>query len=127
MLGFALAFVTAQSVAWADCCCGSLCRHKNECTGCGPQDRCPGGESSTSSCCDEDASQPAKTCSHQEPSSEIDGAPADAPPTPPAAAEIFLPLDLPAMDLVRTPVETGPPRAGPLDALPRHLALHVLI
>ena len=82
-LGLLAAFATAQSVSWADCCCGSLCEHKNECAGCGPADGCPGG--GKAGCCDE-APTPHRTCSHAEPSSEIVVVAAEAAPAPVAHA-----------------------------------------
>lgn len=133
LLGLALTFVSGQAVSWADCCCGSFCQHKNECTGCGPEDTCPGGgeqkAESKSSCCDEDESQPKKTCSHFEPSSEIDSL--DGSTTFPPIAEVVIPLDWAPLSHqpagVSFQVATGPPRAGPEKALPLHLFLSVLL
>jgi hypothetical protein len=128
----AVAFASAQAFSWADCCCGSFCQHKNACTGCGPQDNCPGGESpheSKSSCCDQDESAPQKTCSHFEPSSEIDRGSADAVPMPPAVllapAPVVFTLPIPSEQTLPS-IDTGPPRAGPGDSLPLHLFLSIL-
>ncbi|HEX7899948.1 MAG TPA: hypothetical protein VF950_19430 [Planctomycetota bacterium] len=120
LLGLSLVFAGSQVVAWADCCCGSFCRHKNACTGCGPEDACPGGSEKRarkSSCCDEDASQPRKTCTHVEPSSEIDHVSADAHAAPPAPLDCVPDVETYARPVFLapplTPPDTGPPRAGP--------------
>lgn len=127
-LGVALAFMAAQAISWADCCCGTFCQHKNSCTGCGPSDGCPGGEQAAgeSSCCDEKESSPRKTCSHLEPSSEIVIDAADAPLASAAIVEFLSPIELFPKDLSGeslSPVDTGPPRAGP----PHHLALYLAL
>ena len=127
VLGLSLWFLTGQSVAWADCCCGSFCRHKNACTGCGPEDACPGGEgrAKKSSCCDEEESRSDQTCSHLEPSSEIDTCSADNVPAQVAEQVVHLDLSLPTAPPA-PPVQafdTGPPRAGPPDALRPHLLI----
>ena len=122
MVFLTLAFSTAQSVSWADCCCGSFCEHKNTCTGCGPEDECPGA-GATSSCCDRKESPKPKTCSHLEPSSEIESGPVDGTVPPPAVIEpawligpvVPDPSPFPAPAIV----DTGPPR-------PIHLDLSVL-
>jgi len=130
LLALALTFAASQAVTWADCCCGTFCQHKNACTGCGPEDACPGGQKK-SSCCDEDESQSKETCSHVEPSSEIDTAAVDVriPPQPTLdlAPHLILsaPPPRPAPPMVA--MDTGPPRAGPSDALPLHLYLSVLL
>ncbi len=130
VLSLSLCLAAAQAVSWADCCCGSFCQHKNACTGCGPEDACPGGApkpETRASCCDEAASPPQRTCSHQEPSSEIDSAPTDGPAAPRVPLEPLFLVDVPAVpDRTPAPPDTGPPRAGPQDALPRHLFLSVL-
>ena len=133
LLGLALIFVSGQVVSWADCCCGSFCQHKNACTGCGPEDTCPGGgeqkAGSKTSCCDEDESQPKKTCSHLEPSSEIDTV--DSSTTIPTISEWVITLDLdllPAqLDRDTFQLNCGPPRASPQGVLPLHLLLSVLL
>jgi hypothetical protein len=130
-LGLTLAFVAGQSLSWADCCCGALCRHKNTCTGCSPQDHCPGGEKKNpaSSCCEEEESAPRKTCSHQEPSFEIDSVSGDSAPALFATMAPLLPIDglfSVTPDFSAPKVETGPPRAAPGDSLPLHLVLSVL-
>jgi hypothetical protein len=122
-LGLALLFVASQSVSWADCCCGSFCRHKNACTGCPPGEACPGGEQKTrtSSCCGEEESAPETTCSHFEPSSEIDTVSADAVGAAPAIVEFIASVEFfPAapQDHPVPPKETGPPRAAPPCRLP---------
>jgi hypothetical protein len=40
LLGLTLLIGAAQSVSWADCCCGSFCQHKNACDGCGSEEAC---------------------------------------------------------------------------------------
>jgi len=115
LIVLALAFVASQGVSWADCCCGSFCEHKNTCTGCGPEDNCRGGAEKPA-CCDQEESQPQKTCSHLEPSSEIDSVDVDGTAVP-LIVESFTAVDLvpPATapsTLVR--VDTGPPRPLPL-------------
>ena len=131
VLGLALSFIAAQAVSWADCCCGSLCEHKNACAGCPPGKSCPGREQKATkpSCCDQDESAPEKTCSHLEPSSEIDTVSADTACPPPSIVEFIAPLDLLPVVLVERhvpPQDTGPPRAGPSRHLPLHLSLSVL-
>ncbi len=115
MVVLTLAFSTAQSVSWADCCCGSFCEHKNTCTGCGPEDNCLG---QTASCCDQKESQPKKTCSHLEPSSEIESGSIDGPdltwnfnPVIFPTIDLALPVPPPAPAPVQ--VDTGPPRPIP--------------
>ena len=130
-LALALLFVTAQGVSWADCCCGSFCQHKNTCTGCPPGKGCPGGKQKTekASCCGEDESAPRKTCSHLEPSSEIDTVSADAVYAPPSLTELMAPPDLLPVGLwerLVPPQDTGPPRAGPSEHLPLYLSLSAL-
>lgn len=124
VLGLSLTFAASQAVAWADCCCGPFCAHKNACTGCGPEDGCPGGPE-RASCCEDQENGPDTACSHQEPSSEIDGTSSPAPDVAPDLAAPILPaLALPAPPAsvtVRRPA-TGPPRAGPLPS-PRPVLL----
>lgn len=111
-----LAFSTVQSVSWADCCCGSFCEHKNTCTGCGPEDRCR-GRAQTASCCDQEETQPQKTCSHLEPSSEIETGSVDRPELQPFLVEgtgwidSALPASPPSPP--PPPVDTGPPQPIP--------------
>lgn len=129
--GLLVSFLSAQAVSLADCCCGSFCQHKNTCTGCKSGDACPGGERAPEkpSCCGEDGTAPKKTCSHLEPSSEIDRVAADTPQAPPLMVFDLVPIHLYGVchEEQGTPaIDTGPPRAGPQDALPRHLYLSVL-
>ena len=123
VLALSMVFLTSQALSWADCCCGTFCQHKNACTGCGPEDACPGGDgrARTASCCDEEESSSEKTCSHLEPSSEIDTCAADGVPAPAAAVELAVPPDLSMPTEPTAPrvpaFDTGPPRAGPPGAL----------
>ena len=121
MVLLTLSFGTAQAVSWADCCCGSFCEHKTTCTGCGPEDNCR-GNAGTSSCCDPEGSHQ-KTCSHLEPSSEIETVAVEGPDLSPAVIELLPAVDavlpVPSPAPAPAPVDTGPPR-------PLHLDLSVL-
>ncbi len=116
MVFLTLAFSTAQSVSWADCCCGSFCEHKNTCTGCGPEDHCR-GRGETSSCCDRKESPKPKTCSHLEPSSDIETGSVDGADAAPLVIEPAWSIDpvLPSPPPLPAPapVDTGPPRLEP--------------
>jgi hypothetical protein len=129
-LGLSLGF--SQTVQWVDCCCGSFCRHKNSCTGCPPGSPCPGGvQGSASSCCDPHE-KPETTCSHIEPSSEIDSVRVEGPTLEAAAWEALdlIPVELepPAVSIAdpREPPKR-PPRAGPEGSVRRHLFISVLL
>jgi hypothetical protein len=128
-LGLVLCFIAAQAVSLVDCCCGSFCQHKNACTGCPPGEACPGGErkSDKSSCCGQEESAPKKTCSHLEPSYEIDTVSSDVVHDLPVVTLAFVPLDfLPILccEDLAVPADTGPPRAAP--SRPLHLTCSVL-
>lgn len=128
-LGLVLCFIAAQAVSLADCCCGSFCQHKNACTGCQPGEPCPGGEqkSEKASCCDEKEAAPKKTCSHLEPSAEIDTVSADVLHDLPVLTVAFTSLDCAPVNAAEDQAvckDTGPPRSGP--PLPLHLLFSVL-
>lgn len=110
--------LAAQSVSLADCCCGSFCERKNECTGCVDGASCAGGKAKAS-CCD---GEEREVCSHLEPSSELERSSPGADVVPPPLV-LWLPAFEPPV-LVDDPIR--PTEAGPDPPRRRHLSLSVL-
>lgn len=120
---FALAVMAAQTVAWADCCCGSFCRQKNACTGCASEPT-PDPAVVADPCCAPAETPSQDVCSHLEPSTEIEVQAGSADVAPATALQAHAPV-VDSSDVSPAAGTALPSRSPP--SVRRHLRLSVLL